>query len=81
MFGQLDSPLVAAVLVVTEGYGPETKTVVYYLGLDPSPAISEPWDLGQVIQLIVSFIVHKAWVVIASMSVGSWRMKWESSWL
>lgn len=61
--------------MVTEGYVPETKTVVYYLGLDPSPAISELQDLGQVIQLVVSFIVHKAWVVIASMSVGSWRMK------
>ena len=47
--GKPGNPVVAAALVGTEGYGPETKTVAYYLGLDPSPAIAELRDLGQVV--------------------------------
>ena len=50
VFGKPGNPVVTAVLVVaTEGYGPETKTVASYLGLDPSPAIAELQDLGQVV--------------------------------
>lgn len=49
MFGKPGNPVVAAVLVATEGYGPETKTVACCLGLDPSPAIAELRDLGQVV--------------------------------
>ena len=50
MFGKPGNPVVTAVLVVaTEGYGPETKTVASYLGLDTSPAIAELQDLGQVV--------------------------------